>query len=112
MRMELLRLTHSEAPAEGLPHWVGKLGLHWMPHTVLLQMRVPWLPVSLGQVVLQVPQKLGSDVRSTHSGPLRVLQGVRFGARHVTVHWPAQHGALLRWEERTAGQDMLALCYR
>ena len=96
--MELLRLTHSEAPEEGSPHWVGKLGLHWMPHTVLLQMRMPWLPVSLGQVVEQEPQKLGSDVRSTHSGPLSVLQGVRFGARHVTVHWPAQHSASLSWK--------------
>lgn len=107
--MELLRLTHCELPAVGSPHCVGKFALHWMPHAVLLQMRVPWLPVSLGQVMSHVPQKLGSDVRSTHSGPLAVLQGVRLGARHDTVHWPARQGAIAQLGAQSTGQPMLTV---
>ena len=94
--MEVLRLTQLETPVGGLPHCVGKFALQLMPHTVSLQMRVPWPCESAGQVVVQLPQKLGSVLLLMHSGPALVKQGKSSGVRHVILHCPAQRSKIAR----------------
>ena len=89
--MEDLVLTQRETPCAGLPHWSGKLRSQVMPHTPALHERVPRALLSLGQVVLQAPQKLGSVWRLAQKGPEFVAHACTggLGLVHVTVHTPA-----------------------
>lgn len=88
--MEDLVLTQRERPLAGSPHWSGKLRSQVMPQTPAVHEREPRALASEGQVVLQLPQKLGSEARFAQNGPELVAHGVSCGFRQFTLQMPAR----------------------